>query len=86
MSNTTNCKNEPCQALVYVTDVPSTKSGFCWRCEVKRLRGELKEARDATAIVQGHLRVWQEECATLRVELEQARQDLASLTSEQNLL
>jgi len=33
---TTNCKD--CGALVYVTDVPSKKTGNCWRCEVKRLK------------------------------------------------
>lgn len=36
MQETTNCKK--CGALVYMSDVPSNKSGFCWRCEVKRLK------------------------------------------------
>lgn len=38
MQETTNCKNDECGALVYVTDVPFKKSGFCWRCEIKRLK------------------------------------------------
>ena len=32
---TTNCKK--CGVLVYETDIPSKKNGFCWRCEVERL-------------------------------------------------
>jgi len=34
--DTTNCNT--CGALVYRIDVPSKKTGNCWRCEVKRQR------------------------------------------------
>jgi len=33
---TTNCKE--CRTLVYETDIPSKKSGLCWRCELDRLK------------------------------------------------
>lgn len=38
MRETTNCKNEKCRALVYADEVPTKETGYCWRCEVDRLK------------------------------------------------
>ena len=35
MPETVNCNS--CGALTWATDIPSQKTGFCWRCEIKRL-------------------------------------------------
>ena len=35
MPETVNCN--ACGALTWATDIPSKKTGFCWRCEIKRL-------------------------------------------------
>jgi len=37
--NTTNCKM--CETLVYETDIPTKRTGNCWRCEIERLRSEI---------------------------------------------
>lgn len=44
MSETVNCKY--CRTLIWTTDVPSKKSGFCWRCEIKRLESISKQFSD----------------------------------------
>lgn len=36
MSETVNCSE--CGTLVWATDIPSKRTGFCWRCEIKRLQ------------------------------------------------
>lgn len=42
---TVNCKS--CGALVYDHDIPSKKTGYCWRCQVHYLTAENKRLRAA---------------------------------------
>jgi hypothetical protein len=49
----THCRS--CQALVYKTDVPTKRSGCCWRCEVKRLNDRLAELEQRLRAKQGEL-------------------------------
>ena len=36
----TNCRS--CKTLVWHVDIPSFKTGNCWRCEVERLNDRVK--------------------------------------------
>lgn len=36
----TNCRT--CKCLVWQVDIPSFKTGNCWRCEVQRLRARVE--------------------------------------------
>jgi len=38
---TANCST--CGALVWEINIPTKKTGNCWRCEVKRLNSVIKE-------------------------------------------
>lgn len=44
MSEPVNCKH--CKTLVWATDIPSKKTGFCWRCEIKRIQSISKQFSD----------------------------------------
>ena len=44
---TTHCASETCGALVWKIDVPSKRTGNCWRCEVKRLNAEVKRLKES---------------------------------------
>jgi len=74
MQETTNCKK--CGALVYVADVPSKKSGFCWRCEVKRLNAvehAEKSMRAANLQLVAEIKQLKEEKSALEEENERLR-------------
>lgn len=53
VSETVNCKE--CGTLVWATDIPSKMTGFCWRCEIKRLKAVSKHFEDENSQLREHL-------------------------------